>query len=397
MAYKPSTGDIAARVGKAAEAWSPMIEHGIKADILAKTQAAKTAQWAKEKQLDAIKLGFETSAEQLKEFNTGLANDTFSIAEEGEMRNAYFEAFNRTYDNLEEFYRLSGVPITQKKEKHLTPLISNLFESWKKQNPNGDSAVLKWGVEDGVWGDVMKRLHPSIHKDDAHRVWESLWNEKFKDWKGRDVGEGKIDPISMAGGLAELGVIVDFPWEVFQKVGEAASHVYTGQADYSPFGEDSREVRSGLRDLLGVRSYEQERARQDAEVLSELRGGSSRPIINPTDEVQTMGMFGGGNGLIDGWLPNLPSEPDEGLAADVSNLEKSVDSLEDIEERAQKREKREFNVSRDISQEAATFLTSLLEAMAAYGNEEAEAMLSREFLNLSSSAKKEIQNYLMSM
>jgi len=198
MAYKPSTGDIAARVGKAAEAWSPMIEHGIKADILARSQAAKTAQWAKEKQLDAIKLGFETSAEQLKEFNTGLANDTFSIAEEGAMRDAYFEAFNRTYDNLEEFYRLSGVPITQKKEKHLTPLISNLFESWKKKNPNGDSAVLKWGVEDGVWGDVMKRLHPSIHKDDAHRVWESLWNEKFADWKGRDVGEGKIDPISLA-------------------------------------------------------------------------------------------------------------------------------------------------------------------------------------------------------
>ena len=152
MAYKPSLGDYAARVGRAAEKWTPMIEHGIKADILAKTQAAKTAQWAKEKQLDAIKLGFETSAEQLKEFNTGLANDTFSIAEEGAMRDAYFEAFNRTYDNLEEFYRLSGVPITQQKEKHLTPLISNLFESWKKQNPKGDSAVLKWGVEDGVWG-----------------------------------------------------------------------------------------------------------------------------------------------------------------------------------------------------------------------------------------------------
>ena len=404
MAYKPSTGDIAARVGKAAEAWSPMIEHGIKADILARSQAAKTAQWAKEKQLDAMKYGVEISAAQLKEFNDGMGEGTFSIAEEGEMRNAYFEAFNRTYDNLEEYYRLSGVPITQKKVTNLTPLISNLFESWKKQNPNGDSAVLKWGIEDGVWGDVMKRIHPSIHRDDAQRVWESLWNDKFADWKGRDVGEGKIDPRSFAGGLAEVGIIVDYPWEAFQKVGEFASHVYTGKADYSPWGEDDREVRSGLRDLLGVRSYEQDRARQDAEVLSELRGETYRgkPTITPTGEYQPMGMFGGGNGLIDGWLPNMPDAPlDEPLAADVANLEKSVDTLEDIEERAQKREKgegkREFDVSRDISQEAATFLTQLLEAMAAYGNEEAEAMLSRQFLNLSSGAKKEIQNYLMSM
>ena len=65
MAYKPSVGDIAARVGKAAEAWSPMIEHGIKADILARSQAAKTAQWAKEKQLEAMKYGVEISAAQL--------------------------------------------------------------------------------------------------------------------------------------------------------------------------------------------------------------------------------------------------------------------------------------------------------------------------------------------
>ena len=81
-----------------------------------------------------------------------------------------------------------------------------------------------------------------------------------------------------------------------------------------------------------------------------------------------------------------------------TQLTKGRGTVEDIEQRAQEREgQREFDVSRDISQEAATFLTSLLEAMAAYGNEEAEAMLSREFLNLSSGAKKEIQNYLMSM
>ena len=390
MAYKPSLGDVAARVGKAAETWSPMIEHGIKADMIANTQAAATAKWAKEQQLAAIKLGFETSAEQLKEFNTGLANDTFSIAEEGAMRDAYFEAFNRTYDNLEEFYRLSGVPVTQKREKHLTPLISNLFESWKKDNPNGDSAVLKWGKEDGVWGDVMERMHPSIHKDDAQRVWDSLWDEKFKDWKGRETADDDlIKRTSVAGATSEiLGGISDFGWEVFDRLGEAGESVWRLENRMSPPRWPSewggRRGRGYLEETFGVQSPEQSR--------------SDKPIINPTGEVQTMGMIGGGDGLIDGWLPNMPDAPDEVLAADVSNLGEKVDSLEDIEERAQEREgKEKADATRDISQEAATFLTQLLEAMTAYGNEEAEAMLSREFLNLSSSAKKEIQNYLMSM
>ena len=387
MAYKPSLGDYAARVGRAAQKWTPMIEHGIKADMVADARLAETAQWAKEKQLEAMKIGFETSAEMLKEFTTGLKDGTFSIAEEGEMRNAYFEAFNRTYDNLEEFYRLSGVPITQQKEKHLTPLISNLFESWKKQNPKGDSAVLKWGVEDGIWGDVMKRMHPSIHKDDAQRVWESLWNEKFTDWKGRETADEDLIPrVSVAGALAEgVGGILDFVWEGYEKVGEGVSSVWRGQDRTTPWDTNENRMERWMKDVFGVRQQQQPR--------------SDKPIITPTGEVQTMGMFGGGNGLIDGWLANMPDDvPDEGLAAEVSTLGESVDTLEDIEQRAQEREgTREFDVTRDISQEAATFLTKLLEAMAAYGNEEAEAMLSREFLNLSSSAKKEIQNYLMSM
>ena len=390
MAYKPSTGDIAARVGRATEKWSPMIEHGIKADILARSQAAKTAQWAKEKQLEAIKLGFTTTAEQLKEFNTGLGAGTFDISSEGPMLDAYLEAFNRTYDNLEEFYRLSGVPITQKKEKHLTPLFSNLFESWKKKHPQGDAAVLKWGVEDGVWGDVMKRIHPSIKRDDAQRVWESLWNEKFKDWKGREVSEEDlIKPSSMAGAVTEVGGgILDWSWEGLEKAGEFLKSTWRTENLMTPWSP-GRGSRRYLEDVFGVRS--------------QVEGGASgewteRPLITPSGEYQPMGMFGGGNGLIDGWLPNMPDAPlDEPLAAEVANLGESVDTLENIEERAQEREKREFDVSRDISQEAATFLTALLEAMAAYGNDEAEAMLSREFLNLSSGAKKEIQNYLMSM
>ena len=400
MAYKPSTGDIAARVGKASEAWSPLIEHGIKADMIAKTQAVATAKWAKEKQLEAMKLGFETSAEQLKEFNTGLANDTFSIAEEGAMRDAYFEAFNRTYDNLEEFYRLSGVSVTQKREKHLTPLISNLFESWKKDNPNGNSAVLKWGVEDGVWGDVMKRIHPSIHKDDAQRVWESLWDDKFKDWQGRVPDDEDLIPRrSVAGAISGpiVGGFVDFFGEAIEKAGETISSVYRLQNRYTPWDWNENRAQLWAEDFLGVQPAE------DAEVGRHWmrpdpnKARSDKPIINPTGEVQTMGMIGGGDGLIDGWLPNMPSEPDGELAADVANLGESVDTLENIEERAEKREKREIDVDKDISREAAAFLTKLLEAIAAYGDDEAEAILSREFMELPSSAKNEIQNYLMSM
>jgi len=388
MAYKPSLGDYAARVGRAAQKWTPMIEHGIKADMIADARLAETAQWAIEKQLEAMKIGFETSAEMLKEFTTGLKDGTFSIAEEGEMRNAYFEAFNRTYDNLEEFYRLSGVPITQKKEKHLTPLISNLFESWKKKHPEGDAAVLKWGVEDGVWGDVNERIHPSVHRDDFQRVWESLWNEKFADWKGRKTPDEDLIPrASVAGAIGMYGGgFLDFVWEGYEKVGETISSIYRTQNRYTPWDTNEGRIQRWAEDLLGVQPKEQSRS-------------ADKPIITPTGEVQTMGMFGSGNGLIDGWLVNMPDDvPDEGLAAEVSTLGESVDTLEDIEQRAQEREgTREFDVTRDISQEAATFLTKLLEAMAAYGNEEAEAILSREFLNLSSSAKKEIQNYLMSM
>jgi len=378
MAYKPSTGDIAGRVERAAGKWEPMLQYGVKSQALANAQALKTAQWAKEQQLAAMKIGFEHSAGQLTEFNKGLAAGTFSIGDKGPMLDAYLEAFNRTYSDLEQFYKLSGVPITQKKETHLTPLFSNIFESWKKKNPEGDSAVLKWGVEDGLWGDVMERIDPSINRDDAQRVWDSLWNEKFKDWEGRtkkvgEAGEGvvgetfKTFSFPLTGAAGELGRY-------------AADWVKSNewvQRQFAPFKGATIEGGWNPKITFGG---------QD----------DTKPIIDPTGEVQTMGMFGGGNGLIDGWLPNMPDGTEESIGVDAVNLEESVDTLKDIEQRAQEREKREFGETRDISQEASMFLTKLLEAMAAYGNEEAEAMLSREFLNLSTSAKREIQNYLMS-
>jgi hypothetical protein len=226
----------------------------------------------------------------------------------------------------------------------------------------------------------MKRIHPSIKRDDAQRVWDSLWDEKFKDWEGRtkkvgEAGEGRVDETFKAFSFPLIGAA----GELGRYAADWVKSNEWVQRQFAPFKGATIEGGWNPKITFGG---------QD----------DTKPIIDPTGEYQPMGMFGGGNGLIDGWLPNMSDVPlDEPLAAEVANLGESVDTLEDIEERAQEREKREFDVTRDISQEAATFLTALLEAMAAYGNEEAEAMLSKEFLNLSSGAKKEIQNYLMSM
>jgi len=77
-------------------------------------------------------------------------------------------------------------------------------------------------------------------------------------------------------------------------------------------------------------------------------------------------------------------------------LYKDVDELKEAEQRAQEREVEKGQKIRNITQEAATFLANYLQMLLDHGEDEAKSMMSRAFANLSSSAKKDVANYLMS-
>jgi len=98
-------------------------------------------------------------------------------------------------------------------------------------------------------------------------------------------------------------------------------------------------------------------------------------------------------GLIDGIMAQ---EGIEGAIA-KKDLTKKVESLESLEKKAEEREGKQLpkqEVARDISMEAQVFLAKLLEYIGAYGDEEAQVLLSAEFEALSSSDKNALVNYI---
>ena len=384
-------------VGEAADTWMPMAQYKVKDQALREAAGAKRAQDVWNAQVGVLDTVFKENASQYAALNKGVADGTFDLADPT-MLDAYTDAFNLSIQSQRDLIEHSGMKVRQPIIRDLTTFFSGVMDNFIQKNPKGDFDVMKWGNKDGLWGDVIHRLDKSINREDAHRVWESLWNERAKGRKGlASSGEGLIKQASLAGATAEtLGVIPDLIGEVGEKAVEGLSHWWTGEADYTPFGQGGSETRNALRDLFGVESYEQNKARINAEVLSKLRGGASTPAITPTDKSVAMGPFAGlDNGLINGFMAR--GEDSAGsVATDVKGIEENIDELQEAEKRAEEREVKKGQKIRDISAEAATFLNNFLQTLLEEGEDQAKSMMSRDFANLSSSAKKDVQNYLMS-
>ena len=381
-------------VGEAADTWMPMAQYKVKDQALREAAGAKRAQDVWNAQVGVLDTVFKENASQYAALNKGVADGTFDLADPT-MLDAYTDAFNLSIQSQRDLIEHSGMKVRQPVIRDLTTFFSGVMDNFIQKNPKGDFDVMKWGNKDGLWGDVIHRLDKSINREDAHRVWESLWNERAKGRKGlASSGEGLIKQASLAGATAEtLGVIPDLIGEVGEKAVEGLSHWWTGEADYTPFGQGGSETRNALRDLFGVESYEQNKARINAEVLSKLRGGASTPAITPTDKSVAMGPFAGlDNGLINGFM----ARGEDAVATDVKGIEENIDELQEAEKRAEEREVKKGQQIRDISAEAATFLNNFLQTLLEEGEDQAKSMMSRDFANLSSSAKKDVQNYLMS-
>ena len=381
-------------VGEAADTWMPMAQYKVKDQALREAAGAKRAQDVWNAQVGVLDTVFKENASQYAALNKGVADGTFDLADPT-MLDAYTDAFNLSIQSQRDLIEHSGMKVRQPVIRDLTTFFSGVMDNFIQKNPKGDFDVMKWGNKDGLWGDVIHRLDKSINREDAHRVWESLWNERAKGRKGlASSGEGLIKQASLAGATAEtLGVIPDLIGEVGEKAVEGLSHWWTGEADYTPFGQGGSETRNALRDLFGVESYEQNKARINAEVLSKLRGGASTPAITPTDKSVAMGPFAGlDNGLINGFM----ARGEDAVATDVKGIEENIDELQEAEKRAEEREVKKGQKIRDISAEAATFLNNFLQTLLEEGEDQAKSMMSRDFANLSSSAKKDVQNYLMS-
>ena len=154
--------------------------------------------------------------------------------------------------------------------------------------------------------------------------------------------------------------------------------------------------------------YSEEKPFMGSEWFSDKLSPSDRdkPVITPSSSYTAAGPFAGTQGLISGISDFMKREAimeESGMpkAQDIKTLQETTKTLEEVESDAQKREVREElppaeTAERDISAEAASFLTKLLEYMVTYGPEEARSILSQEFSDLSSSAKNELQKYLES-
>ena len=321
-----------------------------------------------------------------------MAAGTFDITDPTTL-DAYTDSFQQMITTQADYYTHAGIKVTQPGVRHLTPFFAQIMDNFLKKNPKGDFDVMKWGNKDGLWGDVIDRLDPSINRDDAHRVWESLWNERAKGRKGL-ASSGDDDLIRRAspvGGFANVwGGIGDVTAEVFEKAGEAASSLGRWENRFTEWSPE-RSSRTYMEGLLGVASPKQDISIANAELEAAMNRG--KPVITPTDKSVAMGPFAGlDNGLISGFM----ARGEDAVATDVKGIEENIDELQEAEKRAEEREVKKGQKIRDISAEAATFLNNFLQMLLEEGEDQAKSMMSRAFASLSTSAKKDVQNYLMS-
>jgi len=398
----------AKRWKEAAQLWEPLAKYKIAADTAARAAAVAerdkqvaALQWGAERKTEAIKTALDHHATTLNNITKGIADNQFDLGDPTNL-GIYTEAFNRYIKTQRDYYGSVGYEGgTGDTITHLTPFFNSIFDDWEKKNPDGDPATLKWGREKDVWGDVVKRLDPSINRDDAHIVWEKIWTDKFGSLEKKKAAasdplthpvsklfEKGLSPLSEGLGLLGEAIVPSDPKESWSQALGAPVDIITGAM--RPFG------------------YSEEKPFMGSEWFSDKLSPSDRdkPVITPSSSYTAAGPFAGTQGLISGISDFMKREAimeESGMpkAQDIKTLQETTKTLEEVESDAQKREVREElppaeTAERDISAEAASFLTKLLEYMVTYGPEEARSILSQEFSDLSSSAKNELQKYLES-
>ena len=390
-------------VGEAADVWMPMAQYKVKDQSARQAAGAKRAQDVWNAQVGVLDTIFKENASQYAALNKGVAEGTFDLADPT-MLDAYTDAFNLSIQSQRDLIEHSGMKVRQPIIRDLTTFFSGVMDNFLQKNPKGDFDVMKWGNKDGLWGDVIHRLDKSINREDAHRVWESLWNERAGKRKDVAGGERGFFESPFAGGQGLIGSIATQGAGLLPDLLATGANLFLSEEDridpanvlwggreklsQLPKGRTIGDITGQFKDKLSGKP-----ARDVPSVWPSSVAGTDKPVITPTDKSVAMGPFAGlDNGLISGFL----ARGEDAVAAKVTEIGEDVDELKDVEQRAQEREVEKGLKIRDIAQEAATFIANYLQMILDHGEDEAKSMMSRDFSNLSTSAKKDVQIYLMS-
>lgn len=393
-------------VGEAADTWMPMAQYKVKDQALREAAGAKTAQDIWKSQVGVLDTVFKENASQYAALNKGVAEGSFDLADPT-MLDAYTDAFNLSIQSQRDLIEHSGMKVRQPIVRDLTTFFSVVMDDFIKKNPKGDFDVMKWGNKDGLWGDVIHRLDKSINREDAHRVWESLWNERAGKRKDVAGGERGFFESPFAGGQGLIGSIATQGAGLLPDLLATGANLFLSEEDridpanvlwggreklsQLPKGRTIGDITGQFKDKLSGKP-----ARDVPSVWPSSVAGTDKPVITPTDKSVAMGPFAGlDNGLISGFLAR-GEDAAGSVATDVKGIEENIDELQEIEKRAEEREVKKGQQIRDISAEAATFLNNFLQTILQEGESQAKSMMSRAFASLSTSAKKDVQNYLMS-
>ena len=415
----------AKRVKEAAQLWEPLAKYKIAADTAAKAAAVAerdkliaVEQWGAERRTGALKVALDHHAEALNAMNKGLGEGTFTLDETN--LGIYTEAFNRWRKTQLDYYSSVGMKPEEyggDTISHLKPFFNSIFDKWSKDHPDGDPAALKWGKENGLWGDVVERLDPNINRDDAQIVWDSMYKQRFGNVKDKScidryskVGSIPTSMLMSPGGLIGESIAADL-----QNMGVTPAKVYGAPIDYITGGLNALGIPI-KKPFMGSEWFTEKFKKGDewlAGMGSDKPTITDRQTITPSGKYTPMGPFAspgflsGATDYMRGPFTSEPFTSEAPSSQDIETLEETVKSLEEVESDAKKREVSGESIvgggvggqSRDrgqtISQEAASFLAKLLEYMTAYGPEEARVILSEEFSQLSGKAKNELQSYLM--
>jgi len=422
------------RIKDAASGLEPIVKYKIAQDTAAKAASVAerdkqvaALQWGAERRTGVLKVALDHHATALNSIRDAIGTGDFDLGDPTNL-GIYTQAFTNFNKTQRDYYESAGItPTGDTTITHLTPFFSSIFDDWSKKNPNGDPATLKWGKEKSVWGDVIKKLDPSINRDDAHAVWEKIWKSKFGDGKkgglvGRDFWEWPWE-----GGQGLIGGIASQVAGTPMDLAAGLGNIFLSDEDKIPPPVGGREwfskqetmtigdVAGLIKDkLTGEPVRDVPPLSPWATFIGDTRSGKSQPTTAPssmtTGPLTSPGFLSGSTDMIKREADAAKAQALAALGSksqSVETLDETLKSLEEIESDAQERVTDDSlsggggggGQSRDrgkaISQEAASFLAKLIEYMTAYGEEKARDYLAEDFSSLSRTAQNELQSYLM--
>jgi len=391
-------------VDKAAAIWQPMAGHLIASKAAAKATAMDTAKWQAEQQIGAYKVGVEQLGSRLESMENAITSGEFEQDNPGN-RKMYADLFTATRNAYIDYVRATGGDVVEPAETDIIKLVNAVFDTTEKQHPKANHAdLLKWGNEGGAYGKFIKRIDESVDPMVAFHVWNGLWKERYPEGgKDFDAGEGEIKKLSPAGIVSgSLGGFSDVAVGMWKRAGEALSSFWRLENRFSPMTkEDWNEgrIERWLDKVLNVKSREGpirsvlQQVLQDGEKPKD----GEKPIITPEGEPLSLGPSSGLDRMM-GTTGMINFDFSDEEVVSPERLEKSVASLEGMEERAVEREQVERQQPKEpmstLTTDAQVFLAKLLDYLTAYGEDEAQILLSAEFQELSPSSKQEIVEYL---